>query len=118
MAKTPPPETPTEEAVFQRVLDRLLAAGYVVGDAALRGGRQVAGAVSSSAGYVAETVEQALSGAKDAQLFFRVPSGLRNNLKQLAAQRGQKMEELLTEALVELLIKHGRLLPPADKREP
>lgn len=114
MAKTPPPENPTEEAIFQRVFDRLLSAGYVVGEAAMRGGRQVAGA----AGYVAETVEQALSGAKDAQLFFRVPSGLRNNLKQLAAQRGQKMEELLTEALVELLIKHGRLLPPADKREP
>ena len=37
MAKTPPPESPSEEAIFQRVLDRLLSAGYVVGEAAMRG---------------------------------------------------------------------------------
>lgn len=115
-SRTPPPDD-TAEALFQRVLGQLRAAGYAVGDAALRGGQRVADAVQRGTGMAAQTVEDALSGAKDAQLFFRVPSGLRSNLKALAADEDRKMEELLTEALVDLLVKKGRLLP-SPRREP
>lgn len=132
MAKKSRDQPPDEDALYLRLIARLAAAGVAVGDVAARGagmaarGAEVAargaGVVArgagvaargaqAAAGSVTETVESALSGAKDAQLFFRVPGGLRHNLKRLAAERDRKMEDLLTEALVDLLIKHGRLLP-------
>ncbi len=104
-SRKPPPDD-NAEALFQRVLGQLRAAGYAVGDAAMRGGQRMADAMQRGAGFATQTVEDALSGAKDAQLFFRVPSGLRSNLKALAAHEDRKMEELLTEALV---LKPGRV---------
>ena len=115
-SRKPPPDD-NAEALFQRVLGQLRAAGYAVGDAAMRGGQRMADAMQRGAGFATQTVEDALSGAKDAQLFFRVPSGLRSNLKALAAHEDRKMEDLLTEALVDLLVKKGRLLP-SPRREP
>lgn len=115
MAASRTPEPTAEDALYLRIITRLAAAGVAVGDAASRGAVVVAQAAYDGAGYVTESVETALGGAKDASLFFRVPSGLRNNLKRLAAERERRMEELLTEALVDLLIKHGKLLPgPKD----
>lgn len=111
MAKNRRDQPPDEEALYLRILGRLSEAGVAVG----RGAGVVAQAAADGAGYVTDTVESALGGAKDAQLFFRVPSGLRQNLKRLAAESDRKMEELLTEALVDLLVKHGRLLPSPEK---
>lgn len=111
MAKHRRDTPPDEDALYLRIITRLTSAGVAVGGVAVRGAEVVAQAAADGASYVTDTVESALGGAKDAQLFFRVPSGLRHNLKRLAAERDRKMEDLLTEALVDLLIKHGRLLP-------
>ena len=48
-------------------------------------------------------------GQRGAQLLFRVPESLRDEVKRLALDEKRDMEELLTEAVLDLLIKHGRL---------
>lgn len=126
-----------EEALFQRILSRLQAAGgaaargttaaghaaasaaQAAGGAAInRGGRvagAVVGAVTAGAAFATETAHDALNGVRDAQIFFRVPSSLRTNIKLLAAEEGRNMDELLREALVDLLVRKGRLLPAPEK---
>jgi hypothetical protein len=50
-----------------------------------------------------------------AQLLFRVPEGLRDEVKRLALDEKRPMDELLTEAVLDLLIKHGRLPKAIEK---
>ena len=55
-------------------------------------------------------VESRRSGEEPiAQLLFRVPESLRDDVKRLALDEKRQMDELLTEAVLDLLIKHGRL---------
>jgi hypothetical protein len=55
-------------------------------------------------------VENRRSGQEPiAQLLFRVPESLRDDIKRLALDEKRQMDELLTEAALDLLIKHGRL---------
>ncbi len=44
-----------------------------------------------------------------AQLLFRVPEHLRDDVKRLALDEKRQMDELLTEAVLDLLLKHGRM---------
>ena len=44
-----------------------------------------------------------------AQLLFRVPEHLRDDVKRLAVDEKRQMDELLTEAVLDLLLKHGRM---------
>ena len=54
-------------------------------------------------------VESRRSGEEPiAQLLFRVPESLRDDVKRLALDEKRQMDELLTEAVLDLLIKHGR----------
>jgi hypothetical protein len=54
-------------------------------------------------------VESRRSGQEPiTQLLFRVPESLRDEVKRLALDEKRQMDELLTEAVLDLLIKHGR----------
>jgi phage-related protein len=43
-----------------------------------------------------------------AQMLFRVPESLRDEVKRLAVDEKRQMDELLTEGVLDLLIKYGR----------
>lgn len=133
-------DTDAEEALFERLLRRLgevkqtafdgagtaaFAAVDVAGSAAANVG-YAAGAVGKVAGgaagqiadyakNVAELASKIVKGRRSgqepiAQLLFRVPESLRDEVKRLALDEKRQMDELLTEAVLDLLIKHGRLL--------
>ena len=42
------------------------------------------------------------------QLLFRVPESLRDEVKRLAIDEKRRMDELLTEGVLDLLLKYGR----------
>ena len=52
-----------------------------------------------------------------AQVLFRVPEHLRDDVKRLAWDEKRQMDELLTEAVLDLLLKHGRM-PKAFQKNP
>jgi hypothetical protein len=67
-----------------------------------------------AAAMTALTVKQILearrSGAEEkAQILFRVPASLHKQIKQLALDKNCAMDELLIEAVVDILAKNGRL---------
>lgn len=56
-----------------------------------------------------------------AQLLFRVPESLRDEVRRLAVDKKRQMDELLTESVLDLLIKYGRppkALQKADTQPP
>ena len=143
------PNTDAEEALIQRVVQRVvrrldearqsavdgagtaaLAAADVAGSAANKVG-YAAGTVGKVAGdaasqiaeyaknatqFARKIVESRRSGQEPiAQLLFRVPENLRDDVKRLALDERRQMDELLTEAVLDLLIKHGRLPKAIEK---
>ena len=53
-----------------------------------------------------------------AQLLFRVPESLRDEVKRLSVDEKRQMDELLTEAVLDLLLKHGRTPSAMQKHAP
>ena len=53
-----------------------------------------------------------------AQLLFRVPESLRDEVRRLSMDEKRQMDELLTEAVLDLLLKHGRTPSALQKHAP
>lgn len=53
-----------------------------------------------------------------AQLLFRVPESLRDEVRRLSVDEKRQMDELLTEAVLDLLLKHGRTPHALQKHAP
>lgn len=105
------------------------AAG-VVGNAALAGVKEAAAFVDQNPGILAagalvidpplalvaisaltakKIIENRRAGKEAvAQLLFRVPESLRDEVKRLAVDQRKQMDELLIEGVVDLLSKYGR----------
>ncbi len=105
-------------------------AASVVGNAALAGAKEAAAFVQKNPGVLAvgalvvdppvallaisaltakKIIEHRRAGKEPvSQLLFRVPESLRDDVKRLAVDEKKQMDELLIEAVVDLLIKYGR----------
>jgi hypothetical protein len=83
------------------------AAGEAVGHAA----EAAYGGVASAADAVVEKVKE----ARDVAVMFRVSQQIRAQLKALAAREHTTVDKLMNEAVTELLIRKGYLLPPPQK---
>ena len=53
-----------------------------------------------------------------AQLLFRVPESLRDEVRRLSVDEKRQMDELLTEAALDLLLKYGRTPSAIQKHAP
>ncbi len=53
-----------------------------------------------------------------AQMLFRVPESLRDEVRRLSVDEKRQMDELLTEAVLDLLLKHGRTPSALQKHAP
>ena len=149
-----------EEALFHRLLKRLVEAGDLASgsvsnaaESAAVGFRSAAEAVETAAKQTGELISAAVVSAAEqiqkhglealsssfglfdssvsgpvtvaaaqkivenrrnkdepiAQVLFRVPEHLRDDVKRLALDEKRQMDELLTEAVLDLLLKHNRM---------
>ena len=104
------------------------SAASTIYDAAGGAAVWAAASVKDAAGYsttmlTALTAQRIVESRRNkeepvAQLLFRVPESLRDEVKRLSVDEKRQMDELLTEAVLDLLLKHGRMPSALQKHAP
>jgi len=89
--------------------DAAVAAGGAIGNAAGQVAAFAAAVVVDTADAASRIVAARRSGDEPvSQVLFRVPESLRDDIKLLSVTTKRPMEELLTEAVLDLLLKYQR----------